>query len=127
MPNLNRTLLAEFFVEGRPVPQERAGSNRGRRYDPPRSSAWKEKVAWAARQAMDRPPTDKAVEVTCRFWKEGVKVEVWILPDVVGYGLRGDVDNYSKAIFDGCEGIVFENDKQIVLQTTAKFQMGGDE
>lgn len=34
---------------------------------------------------------------------------------------NADIDNYCKAVLDGCEGVFYENDKQVVMIRARKF------
>lgn len=93
--------MLTFAVPGMPVPKQsfRVGKNGG--YRDPRVTAWQEAVAVMARQAMqgNSPPKGDAIRVHLRFH----------LPD----RRRRDCDNLSKAVLDACNGILWEDDKQI--------------
>jgi Holliday junction resolvase RusA-like endonuclease len=39
---------------------------------------------------------------------------------------RGDLDNYIKALWDGCNGVVWEDDRQIIEITAWKSFTDGD-
>ena len=90
-----------FQVEGVPVPKQsfRYAHNK-RSHADPRVKAWQDTVSLSAVEAMQgRPPLtgDLVVELT------------FFLPD----HRRRDLDNLSKAVLDGCNKIIWEDDKQI--------------
>lgn len=96
--------MITFFVEGKPRAKQsfRASRNGGRGYTPAYIKAWQAEVGWAGQQAMramDRTdPFEGNLTVTLKF----------LLPDL----RRIDLDNLSKAVQDGLNGIVWKDDKQ---------------
>jgi len=85
----------------------------GRHYISPEGKAFKEKLGWLAR-AKKVKCTDQPVEL----------VFVWYCKK----GCRGgDLDNRLKVILDALEGIVYENDKQVVkISAEKKIHQGRD-
>lgn len=65
-----------------------------------------------------RKPLEGAVKVSVDFDKHGMWVEV--APTDGASVLRGDIDNYLKAVLDALNGIAYVDDKQIsvLLSTT---------
>ena len=100
--------MVEFFVSGTPIPKQSYRAVKGGGYLYPRVVAWEQQVSLFARQAMaGRPPMKGDLAMTVKF----------VLPD----HRRRDLDNLNKAIFDSCNGIVFEDDSQVVdLHLTKK-------
>lgn len=98
-----------FTVPGRPVPAVRM-TQRGKYVKPvaQRYLAYKETVGWIAKQATIQP-TRKAVTVYIRVFMHG-KV--------------ADVDNLAKSIMDGCNKIVWEDDRQVEKLTVERFKCG---
>jgi len=93
-----------FWVEGIPRPKQSFDMQlRGERIfgaTPARVKAWQNAVAWKAKEVMQgRPPTTEELQVQLTF----------TLPD----RRRRDLDNLSKAVLDGCNKIVWEDDQQI--------------
>jgi len=91
--------LYRLVIPGRPVPAVRM-TQRGKFVSraAQRYLAYKNQVAWIAKQARIRPVVGP-VEV------EGV---VYI------HGLReGDADNYAKTILDGLNGVAWVDDRQV--------------
>lgn len=95
-----------FWVEGRPVPKERAGRirvGRGkyRSFNPPRTEAWEARVRLVAQAAC-----------SAARW-ESVAGEYAV--DVVVYRERraGDADNFLKAAKDAIQGVCFPNDRMV--------------
>lgn len=103
----------EFVVPGPPVPKERArvtivqapnGKRKGRGFTPERTAHYEAHVklhALAARCKLTRWPWQ---DKTARF---GIKVEVFRSVE------RGDLDNFVKSIKDGCNGVVWPDDRQV--------------
>ncbi len=92
-----------FIVLGPPVPKERPRvSGRGR--TPDRTRAYERHVgicALAARQALRETwPVDG-----CLY---AIELRIFEAPRQ-----RGDVDNYLKSILDGCQGVLYGNDRRI--------------
>jgi len=91
-----------FVVPGRPVPAVRM-TQRGKwvKFNAQRYLAYKQQIGWEARKAMGhREPLEGPI---------GVEVTA-----VISGGRPGDVDNIAKAILDGCNGVVWEDDRQVV-------------
>lgn len=90
-----------FTATGCPIPKQsfRVGKNGG--YTDPRVTRWQDNIAAEAHQAMyQRDVMEGPVEVYIDFY----------LPD----RRRRDIDNLSKAVLDACNGIVWQDDQQIV-------------
>ena len=89
-----------FFVPGAPVPKARPRVTRqGHAYTPARTVDWEDLVGWWAKIAMKGRPT-------------------FIGPLNVELGFQGarknsDSDNLAKAVLDGMNRIVYDDDKQI--------------
>ena len=100
--------MIEFTVQGTPIPKQSYRAVKGGGYLYPRVVAWQQLVSTFARQAMAGiPPMKGDLAMTIQF----------VLPD----RRRKDLDNLNKAIFDSCNGIVFEDDSQVVdLHLTKK-------
>lgn len=91
-----------FTVPGRPVPAVRM-TQRGKfvKLNAQKYLAYKEQVGWQARQAMGR--------------KEPLSGPVGVeITAVISGGRPGDSDNLAKSILDGCNGVVWDDDRQVV-------------
>ena len=90
-----------FTVDGPSVPKARPRVYNGVAVTPPRTKAYEAAVGYAALAARTwDAPTDKPVSVVAWFYMPNRR--------------RVDVDNLQKAIADGAEGILYENDNQII-------------
>lgn len=89
-----------FTVPGRPVPAARM-TRRGKwvKRNAARYLAYKEQVSWCARAVIKKP------------FQGPVAVEIHAF--IYG-GRPGDSDNIAKSILDGCNGIAWEDDTQVV-------------
>jgi len=97
----------EFTVEGNPLPKQSYRAKNGGGYTDPRIKAWQDTVAWKAMEAMQHHNILTGdVEAQLIFYR--------------GNEIRVDLDNLSKAVLDGCNGIVWEDDRQIVKLTLEK-------
>lgn len=91
----------QFIVDGNPVPKQSYRAVKGGGYTSPRVKAWQTSVAWRAREAMaGRDPIKGPVSMHIVF--------------VLTSNRRVDLDNLSKNVLDGCNGIVFVDDNQVV-------------
>ena len=89
-----------FVVYGRPCTKQRLLP--GHRL-PERVKAWESAIGYEARDAMNVANFEKITgPVACEL--------IVILPD----RRKRDIDNLSKVILDGCNGILWDDDTQIV-------------
>jgi len=102
-------LIAEFEVPGEPVSKSRARfTKRGSKtvaYTPQKTKDGELRVAWAFRQACARlslNPTDR--EIAYRVESEFHS----------GTRQRRDVDNMTKLILDGLNGVAWVDDNQVL-------------
>ena len=89
-----------IVVPGRPVPAARM-TRRGKwvSRQAQRYLAYKEEVAWAAREVIEEPLEGPV----------GVRIDVFIAG-----GKQGDADNYGKSILDSCNMIAYRDDRQVM-------------
>ncbi len=109
---------------GKPVPWKRTLGSGNRRYTHPEYRAWKDDFGWAAKRAHDGEPWNTATAVRILVAPDGVRAELAPLAADPKYapvfiaerpkGLRGDLDNYVKAVLDSVQGIVIVDDRLIV-------------
>lgn len=100
-----------FTVEGTPVPKARARVVNGRAYTPKKTVQFEKAVAAKAFEAVYNARWEKG---------KGAEYEVSIV--VYRKDKRGDIDNYAKAVLDGCNGVVWADDMQVDLLTIARGQ-----
>ena len=102
-----------FCVEEEPLPQPRPRFGRnGGIYFPETFQAYKEKVKLAAVQAMkNKPPMTGELLARLKFFRKYKRASRRF----------GDCDNLSKAVMDALNGIVYDDDSQIIKITTEKF------
>lgn len=115
-----------FSIDGRAVPWQRAGLNRGRPFTPKRTRDWQHLVADHARRAMgNTTPMQGAVSLSVQFYQKvptswpRVKRQKALDCAIWPTG-RPDLSNLVKSIEDACNGIVFEDDAQIVSLQVVK-------
>ncbi len=92
--------MIRFEVPGRPIPAARM-TRRGKwtSKQAQRYLAFKEQVGWCARSVCPEPLAG-SVAVEVRAWWSG--------------GQHGDADNIAKAVLDGCNGVLWDDDRQVV-------------
>lgn len=102
---MSRVLV--FWVDGRPVPKERARTVRTKRgkhrtFTPPRTEAWEQRVRLVAQAAC-----------SAARWKPEVGTYA---VDVTVHRARraGDADNFLKAAKDSLNGIVWPDDRMVM-------------
>lgn len=112
--------MIEFFVEGKPVGKGRPRFTRtGHTYTPERTRQYEKAVAWECRKAMKgNPPSDLPQHVSIgvsilppKSWSKAKRAKA--LHGEIKPG-KPDIDNFLKAILDGCNGIAFVDDSQVV-------------
>ena len=96
----------KFFVAGEPrAKQSFRSTGKGRGYTPARIKAWQADVGWVAQQTMrnagfDGPVANRGFHVNLDFQ--------------LGDNRRIDLDNLSKAVLDGLNGIVWDDDRNVI-------------
>ena len=89
-----------FEIDGQPLPKQRPRVRNGRAYTPSKTRAYESRVAWLARAEMGpREPMTGNVCVDLQFRRKGDR--------------RADLDNMCKAVLDGLNGIVYNDDYQV--------------
>ena len=107
-------MAINITIPGRPVPKARPRLGmRGKTayiYTPARTKEYEEFIGWTAKAAG------------CKPLEGPVEVELWCYTKG-----RADVDNLSKSILDGLNGIAFEDDSQVVDLHVHKRKVKADE
>ncbi len=121
--------MTDVLWLGKPVPWKRTLGSGNRRYTDPTYRAWKDDFGWCAKAAHAGPPWDWPTIVGIQIGPDGVRarfVPLDIPPrfDSVPIverpkGLRGDLDNYVKAVLDSVQGIVYVDDRLVVAVRAA--------
>ncbi|MBR4904133.1 MAG: RusA family crossover junction endodeoxyribonuclease [Selenomonadaceae bacterium] len=100
-----------ILVEGEPVPAQRPRFSGRRCYQPARNVEYRSEVEYAARLAMrGKQPLKGALSANVKLYRKYKPTS----------RIFGDVDNHLKALFDGMNQIVFEDDAQIVQCSVSK-------
>jgi len=119
-----------FSVHGVPVAKARPRATTiggaARLYTPGKTRDYEQQVAQFARGAMRKaPPIDRAVAVSLDIrlpvpasWSKTRRADA--LAGRVFATSKPDADNYAKAVLDGCNGVVFLDDAQVVRLTAQK-------
>ena len=118
--------MIQFFVPGKPVGKGRPRFTRnGHTYTPGKTRAYEAAVAWECRKAMkgklpSELPQNVSVEVMVKPPKSWSKTKTKnALGGLIAPG-RPDIDNYLKAVLDGCNGVAFLDDSQVVAVYATK-------
>jgi len=104
------TLVVRFTIDCNPLPKERprvtsrvnkwTGESKTFAYTPKRTKQYEAYVALLARQAMgDREPEKGLLCVSLVFYRAR---------------RNADIDNCTKSVMDAIQGVVFNNDNQVV-------------
>lgn len=121
-------MVLTFKILGSPVPQHRPRFARAgkfvRTYNVKEDTNYREKLYWEARQAVKAPiPRSVPLVVELSIYRKLTKA---VDPELAEMGLvqpntRPDIDNYIKQVLDGLNGIVWEDDGQIVRLVADKW------
>jgi Holliday junction resolvase RusA-like endonuclease len=100
-------------IPGRPVPWQRVRTNQGRFFTPQATRDYEEAVAMLCR-ATRESLGETLCSIDIELYPTKAIVTITPLPDEPARKIKGDVDNYAKAILDGLQkGQMIENDKQV--------------
>ena len=103
--------MIEFVVPGRPVPKERPRTSlAGRKmriYTPRATSQYEKLVGYAALEAAKGHSFFEEIAISIKLFFKDKRY--------------GDLDNYTKSILDGLQGVIFENDKQVCELTVKRY------
>ena len=100
-----------ILIEGEPVPAQRPRFSGRRCYQPARNAEYRSEVEYAARLAMrGKQPLKGALTANVKLYRKYKPTS----------RIFGDVDNHLKALFDGMNQIVFDDDAQIVQCLVSK-------
>ena len=103
----------KISLEIEAVPQGRPRFYHGIAYDPPTSKQFKKEIALLAK-SLDISAFSGAIKVRIDIYKSATKFKKGVMSK-----RYGDIDNLTKAILDGLNGVVWKDDAQIVnLQVT---------
>ena len=117
-------MFISFVIPGRPIPKGRPRAGSGRIYTPKRTADYEALVGWTARRDMDgrkmlSGPVGLRVllgfPVPTRTPKKRYE-EMLSSPCMA----KEDVDNCLKGIADAMNGVVYEDDRQIVKALVEK-------
>ena len=123
--------MLTFTVPGAPVgkgrPRATAIGGRARLYTPAKTAAYEGLVALAAREAMaGRPlfggPLRMRLEIACAVpasWSGRKRAQA--LEGLIRPTTKPDASNVLKACEDGCNGVVYRDDVQIVEGSFSKY------
>ncbi len=117
----------QLFIPGRPVPYPRSSINRaGRRFTPEKFRQWQHAAAWLIRGSDVRRDIRGPVRIRLDVHSDGILVELDELTNLGHEGrarpkhVRGDLDNYSKAVLDAIQFKIgggpgwIDDDRQVV-------------
>jgi Holliday junction resolvase RusA-like endonuclease len=102
-----------FTVHGPPVPKARArvvssgeGANRKTRsFTPGKTAAYESLVSMRALEARSKTRQWPWQDKDARF---GITISVYRSAE------RGDLDNFEKSIWDGCNKVIWHDDRQVI-------------
>jgi Holliday junction resolvase RusA-like endonuclease len=113
-----------FTVPGQPQGKGRARVGRvnghARMFTPAKTAAYEGLIAFAARHAMNghdllEGPCMVSMDIVCQIptsWS--AKKQRQAVSGAIRPITKPDVDNVEKAVFDGCNGVVWKDDVQVV-------------
>lgn len=112
--------MIQFFVPGKPVGKGRPRFTRsGHVFTPERTRTYEQAVAWECRKAMQGKepstlPQHVSIGVSIKPPKSWSKAKTAkALHGEIKPG-KPDIDNFLKAILDGCNGVAFVDDAQVI-------------
>lgn len=112
--------MISFEIEGVPIPKGRSRSTRsGHHYTPAKTRAYEQLVALRAREAMRGPIFEGPLQLDITFfmpipasWSKAKRDRAH--SGLIDHTVKPDLSNLAKSIEDGMNGIVYQDDSQIV-------------
>jgi len=92
-------MRVKLWFSGNPIPKGRPRVTRFGTYPATFSAEWEETVGWQCTDQWKRRPLLGPLGIDLTFYREDRR--------------QVDLDNLEKAMLDGLEGILYENDSQI--------------
>ena len=89
----------KFWFSGNPIPKARPRGGFQHYYTPAGTREWEETVGWQCKDQFKHRPLLGPLGINFIFYREDWR--------------KVDLDNLEKAMLDGLQGILFENDSQI--------------
>lgn len=100
-----------------PMPYKRARRGKGKSvYVPEEYQEWKSEVGLLIRNQMkleQEQPAQSPGHLTIRLRRDSFQIQLLTWPPHRPKGMRGDLDNYIKAILDAGNGVLYEDDQQV--------------
>jgi Holliday junction resolvase RusA-like endonuclease len=109
--------MIQFHVPGNPLPKQSFKKSKKGGYTPKRIKEWEETVAWTAKAAMGQQELLQG-KLQQELLQGKLKCDLVFVRD---NRRRVDVNNLSKPVTDAMNGVVYDDDSQIVDQWTRKF------
>jgi Holliday junction resolvase RusA-like endonuclease len=106
-----------FEVPIKPKPFHRVWSNGTQRFNSPSYTEWKTQVGWLIKAAMTKGRVERfdgPVSLAVVVGPESFVVWIRSADEPRPRGLKGDLDNYVKAILDAANQVLFADDVQVV-------------
>lgn len=119
-----------IVIDGKPEPQLRARARRHgnsiRLYDPKKTADYKKYVKASAQAQWTQEPFTGPLEVDIRIYRQIPKSTSKKRRQAKNDGLirpivKPDIDNYTKMILDGLNGITWQDDSQVVMLSANKY------
>ena len=120
----------KLIIEGKPEPQLRPRATRMgngiRLYDPKKTSDYKKYVALSAQSQWHKKPLEGALSVQIDIYRQMPKSTSKKRRRLKNDGLirpivKPDIDNYTKMLLDGLNGITWKDDSQVVMLLANKY------
>lgn len=104
-----------FTIPGKPVPKKRPRAGKGGHFYTPKATRdYEAHVNWHAFGALAKLPLEQR-----HAWprRATFEVELRVVP---GSAAFSDVDNVAKSILDGCNAVLWDDDKQVAKLTVER-------
>ncbi|MBT2601403.1 MULTISPECIES: RusA family crossover junction endodeoxyribonuclease [unclassified Oceanobacillus] len=122
--------MTSFIVPGNPVSQGRPrAGKRGSKiimYDPKESKEYKQYVALIAKQYAPKIPYEGPLSVRLKIYRQipkstTKKDRALYIEGIKRPVVKPDTDNYTKAVLDALNGIIFKDDSQVTDLFASKY------
>ena len=89
----------KMWFSGNPIPKARPRFGFGRVYTEESTSEWEETVGWQCKDQFKHRPLLGPLSIDFIFYRDNLR--------------RVDLENLEKAMLDGLQGILYEDDSQV--------------